>query len=439
MARPAAQPVPALARLAVVAGRPGPGQPRHPDAAEPPLPARRRNAWYNPFSWFLPHETYLVTEKQDSTITLAEYVREVVPTLDPAEARARVRSPEHWPCPADPIAPRAVAVAPGPQGLEHPGAPGSPRSRRGPEPHRPGRGPAPASRPPGTADPEPGAAQRQPVETPGPHADRDPAIPPAYLPWGLSPLSDWKDVWRSIEKAIRAKQRRNLPGATAFLIPKRWEPERDHANLHQPDRRPLSAPARGEVAHALSGMPRSGLRHDRPRQDPGPDPLSAPDRPVPDLLELADVGRFRLGPLPASARERPRLQARLPRRDPARTPSRSTSSTTAERSNISSSSTIPSCRPGGPSSWPRETAGSSTPTRARGSTRTCGTRRPTPCSAAATATCPSGSTRASPSTSRRGPTPWTPSRSTSRGSPATSERLGPRLAAARVAHATSAR
>ena len=54
--------------------------------------ARRRNAWYNPFSWFLPHETYLVTDKQDNTITLAEYVRRVVPTLDPAEARARVRS-----------------------------------------------------------------------------------------------------------------------------------------------------------------------------------------------------------------------------------------------------------------------------------------------------------------------------------------------------------
>ena len=46
---------------------------------------------------------------------------------------------------------------------------------------------------------------------------------------------------------------------------------------------------------------------------------------------------------------------------------------------ISSSSTIPSCRRGGPSSWPRATSGSSTPTRARASRKTCATRRPMPC------------------------------------------------------------
>jgi hypothetical protein len=31
----------------------------------------------------------------------------------------------------------------------------------------------------------------------------------AYLPWGLSPLSNWKAVWRSTEKAIQAKRARN--------------------------------------------------------------------------------------------------------------------------------------------------------------------------------------------------------------------------------------
>ncbi len=30
-----------------------------------------------------------------------------------------------------------------------------------------------------------------------------------YLPWGLSPLSDWKSVWRSIERAMIAKRSRN--------------------------------------------------------------------------------------------------------------------------------------------------------------------------------------------------------------------------------------
>jgi serine/threonine protein kinase len=31
-----------------------------------------------------------------------------------------------------------------------------------------------------------------------------------YLPWGLSPLNDWKGFWRSIERAMRAKRSRNL-------------------------------------------------------------------------------------------------------------------------------------------------------------------------------------------------------------------------------------
>ena len=31
----------------------------------------------------------------------------------------------------------------------------------------------------------------------------------AYLPWGLSPLSDWKSVWKSTERAVMAKRARN--------------------------------------------------------------------------------------------------------------------------------------------------------------------------------------------------------------------------------------
>ena len=31
-----------------------------------------------------------------------------------------------------------------------------------------------------------------------------------YLPWGLSPLNDWKGFWRAIEKGIRSKRSRNL-------------------------------------------------------------------------------------------------------------------------------------------------------------------------------------------------------------------------------------
>jgi hypothetical protein len=32
----------------------------------------------------------------------------------------------------------------------------------------------------------------------------------AYLPWGLSPRNDWKGLWRTVEKAIRAKRFQNL-------------------------------------------------------------------------------------------------------------------------------------------------------------------------------------------------------------------------------------
>ena len=31
-----------------------------------------------------------------------------------------------------------------------------------------------------------------------------------YLPWGLSPLNDWKGIWRSIDQAIGTKRSRNL-------------------------------------------------------------------------------------------------------------------------------------------------------------------------------------------------------------------------------------
>ena len=31
-----------------------------------------------------------------------------------------------------------------------------------------------------------------------------------YLPWGLSPLNDWKGLWRKIDRAVGAKRARNL-------------------------------------------------------------------------------------------------------------------------------------------------------------------------------------------------------------------------------------
>ena len=36
--------------------------------------------------WYLPHETYLITVKEEPSITLGDYVREILPTL-PLDAR----------------------------------------------------------------------------------------------------------------------------------------------------------------------------------------------------------------------------------------------------------------------------------------------------------------------------------------------------------------
>jgi hypothetical protein len=41
--------------------------------------------------WYLPHETYLITRKVERARTLAHYIHRVLPTLEPAEQRVRVR------------------------------------------------------------------------------------------------------------------------------------------------------------------------------------------------------------------------------------------------------------------------------------------------------------------------------------------------------------
>ena len=43
--------------------------------------SRRRSFKSDPLFWFLPHETYLVTVKQQGAQSLAEYVRKVLPAL----------------------------------------------------------------------------------------------------------------------------------------------------------------------------------------------------------------------------------------------------------------------------------------------------------------------------------------------------------------------
>src|SRR5690606_3443523 len=49
--------------------------------------ARRRPFWSKPLSWFLPHETYLVTLRQENAVTLLDYAYKILPGL-PEDQRA---------------------------------------------------------------------------------------------------------------------------------------------------------------------------------------------------------------------------------------------------------------------------------------------------------------------------------------------------------------
>jgi hypothetical protein len=171
--------------------------------------ARTGSSWANPLSWFLPRQTYLITVKQDNVITLAEYLRKVQPLGEPAADAARTRkfnmglarlvralherSLSHRDLKASNILVHLdrldsddflslidlVGVR-----LQYP----VPLRRRI---QNLARLSVSLSQAPGRTRTETLRFLR------------------AYLPWGLSPLSNWKAVWRSTEKAIQAKRARN--------------------------------------------------------------------------------------------------------------------------------------------------------------------------------------------------------------------------------------
>jgi tRNA A-37 threonylcarbamoyl transferase component Bud32 len=171
--------------------------------------ARKRNFWSSPFSWFLPHETYIVTLKQDNAITLAEYVRRVLPTLDPGLRRATVqqinrelarlvralhdRSLTHRDLKASNILVHRNAAQTGTLlslidlvgvRLWNP----VPRRRRVKN----------LARLSVSLSAVPGRSRAETLR-----------FLRSYLPWGLSPLSEWKRFWRSVATAVAAKQARN--------------------------------------------------------------------------------------------------------------------------------------------------------------------------------------------------------------------------------------
>jgi len=159
--------------------------------------------------WFLPHETYLITVKKESAVDLGTYAREVLPSLAPEVRRVRIRT-------------LTVALAELVRALHE-------RSLS----HRDLK----ASNILIDVDSRDsnqelslidlvGVRLRHPLPcdrrvqnlarlcislaaVPGRTRTDSLRFLRHYLPWGLSPLSDWKRFWRSIEKGIRTKRSRN--------------------------------------------------------------------------------------------------------------------------------------------------------------------------------------------------------------------------------------
>jgi hypothetical protein len=172
--------------------------------------ARRRSFWSHPFFGFLPHETYLITAKIDPAVDLATYVGEFLPRLPLDVRRARIRrltmalallvrslhdrSLSHRDLKASNILIRTDTIDQEDQlslidlvgvHLQHP----LPWRRRAQN-----------------------LARLSLSLGEGSARSRTDALRflRFYLPWGLSPLGDWKRSWRWIERAMQTKRSRNL-------------------------------------------------------------------------------------------------------------------------------------------------------------------------------------------------------------------------------------
>jgi hypothetical protein len=171
--------------------------------------ARRRSFRTSSCFWFLPHETYLITIKQDNVTTLAQYVRDILPGLDPQDRQAEVRR-------------LTLGLARLVRTLHE-------RSLS----HRDLKAANILITLDSTASDDflslidlVGVRLRTPIprhrriqnlarlsvslaKVPDRTRTETLRFLRAYLPWGLSPLSNWKSVWQSAAKAIGAKQARN--------------------------------------------------------------------------------------------------------------------------------------------------------------------------------------------------------------------------------------
>ena len=81
--------------------------------------SRRRSWKSDPLFWFLPHETYLITVKQEARMSLASYVRDVLPALPPRRSASQDPQSHRVAGRLDPLAARSIDLAPRSEGLEH--------------------------------------------------------------------------------------------------------------------------------------------------------------------------------------------------------------------------------------------------------------------------------------------------------------------------------
>lgn len=171
--------------------------------------ARTRAFRDDPLFWYLPHETYLITLKSEPSVTLNDYAREVLPTLDPRTRRERVRAitlalarllrslherslsdrdlkTSNILIEGDPDAPDVKLSVIDLVGVRliHP----LPEHRRVQNLTR---------------------LHLSLADVPGRTRTDALVFLRSYLPWGLSPHNDWKRLWREIDAASRTKRERN--------------------------------------------------------------------------------------------------------------------------------------------------------------------------------------------------------------------------------------
>jgi serine/threonine protein kinase len=172
--------------------------------------ARRRPFASSPFSWFLSHETYLITIKETDAVTLSNYAELVLPTLAPEERRARIR---------EITASLALLIRSlHERSLSHRDLKASNILISAREAGHPGRLSLIDLVGVRLQHPVPLRRRVQNLariclslsSVPGRTRTDTLRFLRLYLHWGLSPLSDWKSFWRSIDRAIGAKRSRNL-------------------------------------------------------------------------------------------------------------------------------------------------------------------------------------------------------------------------------------